>query len=133
MNRIQIILIVAFSYLLFAAPMAFAADGTCTPAVEWSDIPSGIRAQVVQTVGGEVSPRGGPFNASDVTGDNVPQSRFLGACLSAGQWTIAVERGGIGYHMQIIQFAGDVVARTWTALVPEGGFTPKALAPPSAR
>jgi hypothetical protein len=106
---------------------AVAVDRTCTPIIAWSDVPSEIRAQITKLAGGQVSPQDGPFNSTDVVRGDTPRARFFGACRESGQWTIAVERGGIGYHMQVFEFSGSALTDKWTDFVPSSGFTPASL------
>jgi hypothetical protein len=116
--------------LLFGS--AVAADRTCTPEISWSDVPAEIRAQITEEMGA-VSPRGGPFNPTDVIRDATPRARFFGACRHAALWTIAVERGGRGYHLRLFGFSGNTLTAKWTASVPSGGFTPAILDRPDER
>ncbi|WP_152249098.1 hypothetical protein [Xanthomonas maliensis] len=111
-----------------AAVPAMGADRLCTPDITWTDVPLNIRTQIAQAVGGEISPQGGPFNSTDVVRDSTPRARFFGACRESSLWTIALERGGIGYHLEVFKFSGSALTEKWTAFVPANGFTPSALA-----
>jgi hypothetical protein len=125
-RRFTLLLILIVAHPLIVAS-AVAADRVCTPDIAWPDVPPKIRTQLTQAVGGEISPQHGPFNATDVIEDATPRSRFFGACREANQWIIAIERGGIGYHLQVFQFSGHALADKWTGFVPSAGFTPKSL------
>jgi hypothetical protein len=110
-----------------------AADQVCTPDISWSDIPEKIRSKVSKSSGGEVSPRGGPFNPTDVLERSVPQARFFGACHAGKRWVVAVERGGRGYHLELYKFYGSVMTDWWQARVPDEGFSPQVLIKSGAR
>ncbi|WP_146908651.1 hypothetical protein [Arenimonas daejeonensis] len=132
MFKIVAILGITLFQLLVVAP-SVASDRKCTPEIAWSDVPSEIRAHLVEAVDGEISPQGGPFNSTDIIIDSTPRARFFGACSESDGWAVAIERGGIGYHMQVFTFAGETLTDKWTAFVPSGGFTPSALVKPAER
>ena len=117
---------------LLVAPVV-GAGSACTPDIAWSDVPPEIRTQIAQATGGEISPKDRLFNSTDVVRDATPRARFFGACRKSKQWTVAVERGGIGYHLQVFKFSGSALTDKWTAFVPSGGFTPSALDRPDER
>ncbi|MDR3158499.1 MAG: hypothetical protein LBU11_05715 [Zoogloeaceae bacterium] len=132
MSRLLAFVVAVFGHgLVFGS--AVAVDRTCTPDISWSDAPAKIRAQITKAAGGAVSPQDGPFNSTDVISDATPQARFFGACRRAELWTIAIERGGRGYHLQLFGFSGNTLTDKWTAFVPSGGFTPAILDRPHER
>ena len=128
---------IAFSATVVGLALSFgsaiAADRTCTPDIAWSDVPTDIRVQITKAVGGAVSSQDGPFNSTDVMRDSTPRARFFGACRRSEIWIVAVERGGIGYHLQVFSFSGPSLTDKWTAFVPSGGFTPASLERPNER
>jgi hypothetical protein len=131
MPKLIALIALILSQHLLAAP-ARAADRVCTPRIGWSDVPPEIRAQIVQAVGGAVSPQGGPFNAVDFGSRDVPRTRFFGACSQAPTWEIAVERGGRWYRLQIFKFSGHTLTGQWTRVFSRpGDFTPDLLIPPA--
>jgi hypothetical protein len=123
---IVIVLLICFGCATNNAPRV-ATGRTCTPDISWHDIPPKIRSKISKAVYGEVSPQGGPFNSTDVTRGSTPQARFFGACRTAKQWNIAIERGGRAHHLVLFKFSGTGMADTWTAYLPPGGFTPELL------
>lgn len=132
MFRFVAIIAIALCPLLVVAP-GIASDRKCTPEISWSDVPPEIRTQLVEAVDGEISPKGGPFNSTDLIVDSTPRARFFGACSESEHWVIAIERGGIGYHMQVFTFAGEKLTDKWTAFVPSDGFTPAVFVKPAER
>lgn len=132
MSKVLATVALILSSALLAVPVA-GADRACTPGIAWSDVPPKLRAQIAQAVGGEISPKDGPFNSTDVVRDSAPHARFFGACRDSRLWTVAVERGGIGYHLQVFKFSGSALTDQWTTFVPPGGFTPGILALPHER
>jgi len=103
MYKIRAFLAAMFCNGLATAPSQ-AAESACTPDVTWPDVPAAIRRQIDHAVGEAVSPQGGPFNSTDVM-DSRPNARFFGACHTAEQWTVALERGGIAYYLQVFRFS----------------------------
>lgn len=132
MSKLLATVALILSNALFAVPVA-GAGRACTPGIAWSDVPPKLRSHIAQAVGGEISPRGGPFNSADVVRDSAPRARFFGACRDLRLWTISVERGGIGYHLQVFKFSGSALTDQWTTFVPSAGFTPAVLARPHER
>ena len=132
MSKYIAIVALILGQALLAAP-ATGAGGACTPDIAWADVPPEIRTQISQATGGEVAPEDGRFNSTDVVRDATPRARFFGACRKPTQWTVAVERGGLGYHLQVFQFSSGALTDKWTTFVPSGGFTPAALDRPDGR
>jgi len=120
----------AVLYCGLAIAPSLAAERVCTPDVGWPDVPAAIRQKLADSVGGAVSPQGGPFNPTDVM-DSIPNARFFGACHAAEQWTVALERGGIAYYLQVFRFSDGVLIDKWTAHMPtDRRFAPDLLVKP---
>jgi hypothetical protein len=51
----------------------------------------------------ELSPQGGPFNASDVGVG--PRTRFIAAVHYKDRYLVAYEHGGRGYHVDLLTYA----------------------------
>jgi len=131
MRRI-IALIAALPCCMWIAAPSWATEKICTPAIAWSDVPAEIRARLAQAVHTKnISPQDGPFNPTDVIIDDTPGVRFFGACRVADQWTIALEKGGVGYYVEVFKFSGNSLVGAWPTNVPKGGFAPDVLIKPA--
>jgi hypothetical protein len=105
------------------------------PAVPWqghelrevttlSALPASIRKTLgVDRPGlGGVADRGQPFNATDVIFEPGPWRRFITAGRDGNLWLVVLEHGGIGYSVQVMEFAGGDVRNRWVLF-----DTPKSL------
>lgn len=109
----------AIAWLGFRAGVcgAAAASPAPEPAGAWEEaqslreLPAGIQALLGVGLGGRdgIADRGESFNIGDVVVDNTPQRRFaLGIGIGNGTTTVvAVEQGGIGYSVQVLEFHQD--------------------------
>jgi len=68
-----------------------------------------------------IADRGKPFNATDVIVEPGPMRRFITAGQDGGLWLVALEQGGIGYSVQILEFSNGAVRRHWVAMGPQDG------------
>ncbi len=86
----------------------------CTPApgaerLGQKALPAAIRQDLKSRVS-DLSPAGGPFNATDV--GSGPFTRFLTALHVRGRYVVAYEHGGRGYHLDILTYEiNDGVAK----------------------
>jgi len=69
-----------------------------------------------------VADRGQPFNATDVIIEPGPMRRFITAGHDGNLWLVVLEHGGIGYSVQVMEFAGGDVRNRWVLF-----DTPKSL------
>jgi hypothetical protein len=70
------------------------------------ELPAGIQALLGVGLGGHdgIVDQGAPFNRSDVLVDNMPQRRFALGVVNGDTVVVAVERGGIGYRVEVLEF-----------------------------
>jgi hypothetical protein len=88
-------------------------DHTFHEVATLSDVPPAIRSQLGGRSG--IADRGECFNATDVVSSPCPTSRFLAAGQDQDAWLVALERGGRGYHVDVLLFSspGAVADRKW--------------------
>lgn len=85
------------------------------PAGAWEEaqslreLPAGIQALLGVGLGGRdgIADRGESFNIGDVIVDNTPQRRFALGIGNGTTTVVAVEQGGIGYSVQVLEFHQD--------------------------
>jgi hypothetical protein len=68
-----------------------------------------------------IADRGKPFNATDAIVEPAPMRRFITAGQDGDLWLVALEQGGYGYSVQILEFSGGMVRRRWEATGPQDG------------
>ena len=70
------------------------------------ELPAGIQALLGVGLGGNggIVDQGAPFNRGDVLVDNMPQRRFALGVVNGDTVVVAVERGGIGYIVEVLEF-----------------------------
>lgn len=68
------------------------------------DLPPGVRAALMGSVGQPMAEAGGPFNPSDIVRDGTPRSRFLRAYRVRDHWIVWIEQGGIGHGFRMLAF-----------------------------
>lgn len=68
------------------------------------DLPPGVRAALMGSVGQPMAEAGGPFNPSDIVRDGTPRSRFLRAYRVRDRWIVWIEQGGIGHGFRVLTF-----------------------------
>ena len=80
-------------------------------AVAFDQLPIALRMDL-RTRAPDLSPAGGPFNASDVGVG--PRTRFIAAVHYKDRYVVAYEHGGRGYHVDLLtynaSFADDAYA-----------------------
>ncbi len=80
-------------------------------AVPFDQLPMALRMDL-RTRAPDLSPAGGPFNASDVGVG--PRTRFIAAVHYKDRYIVAYEHGGRGYHVDLLtyddSFADDAYA-----------------------
>jgi hypothetical protein len=94
---------------------AAAAHPAPDPAGAWEEaqslreLPAGIQALLGVGLGGRdgIADRGEGFNIGDVIVDNTPQRRFALGIGNGTTTVVAVEQGGIGYSVQVLEFHQD--------------------------
>ena len=69
-------------------------------------LPGPVRALLAAQVPGEISPKGGPFNPSDVL-DGKPERRLLDAGRTGALYFVLYEHGGIGHHVHLLLVRSD--------------------------
>ena len=79
-------------------------------------LPPAIQAVLgVGTPGmGGIADRNGKYNATDVVFFSHPMRRFLIAGLDGDTTLVAIERGGIGWNVEVSLFNKTAVERNWT-------------------
>lgn len=84
-----------------------------TEAQSLRELPAGIQALLGVGLGeeGGIADRGDRFNSSDVSGSGLPQRRFALGAVNGDTAVVAVEQGGRGYHVQMVEFRQ--VGATW--------------------
>jgi hypothetical protein len=83
---------------------------------------------------GPIAERGEAFESTDALGGtDIPRNRFFGACTHGSTLVVAIERGGIGYSLEVIEFVHNKKAREWYHSLPSGPFTPAFAVPPAQR
>lgn len=94
---------------------ATAAHAAPDPAGAWEEaqslreLPAGVQALLGVGLGGwdGIADRGESVNIGDVIVDNTPQRRFALAIGNGTTTVVAVEQGGIGYWVQVLEFHRD--------------------------
>jgi hypothetical protein len=80
-------------------------------AVSFDQLPIALRMDL-KTRAPELSPAGGPFNATDIGVG--PRTRFIAAVRYKDRYLVAYEHGGRGYHVDLLtynaSFAEDAYA-----------------------
>jgi hypothetical protein len=66
---------------------------------------------------GAVAERDQDFNATDVIRQGLASNRFLAACSRNDFVSVALERGGRGYHLEVFQYQSGVLSRRWKQFV----------------
>lgn len=84
------------------------------------DLPPGVRAALIGSVGQPMAEAGGPFNPSDIVRDATPRSRFLRAYRVRDHWIVWIEQGGIGHGFRVLAFR-DAPQRAVVPVVVPGG------------
>jgi hypothetical protein len=110
---------VATAAIFGLACCAFAHGRGQDPAGAWEEaqslreLPAGIQALLGVGLGGTngIADHGDSFNISDVIVDNTPQRRFALGIVNGNTTVVAVEQGGIGYTVQVLEFHQD--GTTW--------------------
>jgi hypothetical protein len=81
-----------------------------------TDLPPAIRSQLEREPGSEgIADRGGCFNPTDVVSETeahttCPTRRFVVAGRGEGRWLVALEKGGRGYHVEVLLFSSPRAA-----------------------
>lgn len=70
------------------------------------ELPAGIQALLGVGLGGDdgIADRGDSFNAGDAVADNTPMRRFALGIVNGDTAVVAVEQGGRGYSVQVMEF-----------------------------
>jgi hypothetical protein len=70
------------------------------------ELPAGVRTLLGVGRSGRdgIADQGGPFNAGDVIVDDTPQRRFALGIANDATVVVAVEHGGIGYRVEVLEF-----------------------------
>jgi hypothetical protein len=70
------------------------------------ELPAGIQALLGVGLSGRdgIADQGGRFNPGDVIVDNTPQRRFARGIANDATVVVAVEHGGIGYRVEVLEF-----------------------------
>ncbi|MEJ2817188.1 hypothetical protein [Caulobacter sp. CCG-8] len=81
-------------------------------AVSFDALPAAIRANL-RVLAPELSPAGGPFNASDVGAG--PSTRFIGAVRNRDAYVVVYEHGGRGYHVDLLTYSANIADDIYAA------------------
>jgi hypothetical protein len=73
-------------------------------AIAFDQLPITLRMDL-KTRAPELSPQGGPFNASDVGVG--PRTRFIAAVHYKDRYLVAYEHGGRGYHVDLLTYSAS--------------------------
>ena len=74
-------------------------------AVSFDQLPIAVRVDL-KIRAPELSPAGGPFNASDVGVG--PRTRFIAAVHYKDRYVVAYEHGGRGYHVDLLTYSAGL-------------------------
>lgn len=98
------------------------APGAWEEAQSLRELPAGIQALLGVGLGGGdgIADQGDSFNAGDVVADNSPMRRFVLGIVNGSTAVVAVEQGGIGYSVQVLEFHQD--GSTWEPARCTAGF-----------
>jgi len=126
--------ILKIAFLMFlTSPFAARAGETCRLLPTWHSVPESARSTLAQGMG-SIAERGEAFQSTDaLSGDDTPRNRFFGACVQGNRLVVAIERGGIGYALEVTEFVGGKKIREWYHTLPSGPFTPAFAVPLSKR
>lgn len=98
-----------------ARAQALEAGATWDEAQSLRELPAGIQALLGVGLGGGdgIADRGDSFNIGDISVDNTPQRRFALGIGNGTTTVVAVEQGGRGYGVQVLEFHQD--GKVWAA------------------
>ncbi len=80
-------------------------------AVAFDHLPIALRMDL-RTRAPDLSPAGGPFNASDVGVG--PRTRFIAAVHYKDRYVVAYEHGGRGYHVDMLTYSASFADDAYT-------------------
>jgi len=67
-----------------------------------------------------IADRGQPFNPTDVVDERLPMRRFVTAGTDGDDWLVAIEHGGRGHFLEVLQFASGAPERRQRWVLSQG-------------